>query len=334
MPEPPTHHEPAGAIEAFAAMFRAVSAIPLVGDPARAAEIYRDFDAWSRHFLAGSPPPGVRLAAPGPQWAQAQLFFRERRLAEQAQVQRREREYGALAQDLLGALREVSGAAGEAAGSVDATLGRVQSLLASNAVEQLRAEFAGMATQLRTLMATQRAEFERQLHEMRGRVQAASDSEHRARELGQHVSDLRDALDDARERMQIDPLTGLFNRGAFDAALAHYVELARASGQKLTLVLLDMDHFKRVNDSFGHAAGDAVLRAFGGLLSRAFTARRRPRRPLRRRGICGAAVRQRRLAGRAPDGRRVRAPARAAPARTRRRRCVGLLGRLRAAAVG
>lgn len=152
MPEPPTHHEPAGAIEALAAMFQGVSAIPLVGDPARAAETYRDFDAWSRHFLAGSPPPGVRLAVPNPQWAQAQLFFRERRQVEQALVQRREREYGALVRDLLGALRKVSGAAGEAAGSVDATLGRVQTLLAGNAVEQLRAEFAGMATQLRTLI--------------------------------------------------------------------------------------------------------------------------------------------------------------------------------------
>jgi diguanylate cyclase (GGDEF)-like protein len=274
MPEPLPRHDAAGAVEALADVFRAVPAIPLIGEPARAVDTYRDYDAWSRHFLTGAPPPGVRSVADGPQWAQARLFFRERRQAEQTLVQRREREYGALAQDLLAALREVSGAAGEAAGSMDATLDRVQALLASNAVEQLRAEFTGMAAQLRTLMATQRADFERQLHDLRMRVQAAeqaaNDSEHRAQELGQHVSDLRDALDDARERMQIDPLTGLYHRGAFDAALAHYVELAKASGQKLTLVLLDMDHFKRINDSFGHAAGDAVLRAFGGLLSRAF----------------------------------------------------------------
>lgn len=274
MSEFPTHHDPSGAVEALAGVFRAVPAIPLIGDPARAVDTYRDFDAWSRHLLTGAPPPGVESDVAAPQWAQAQLFFRERRHAEQALVQRREREYGALAQDLLAALREVSGAAGEAAGSMDATLDRVQTLLASNAVEQLRAEFAGMAAQLRRLLAAQRADFEHQLHDLRTRVQAAeqaaSDSEHRAQELGRDVSDLRDALDDARERMQIDPLTGLYNRGAFDAALAHYVELAKASGQKLTLVLLDLDHFKRINDTFGHAAGDAVLRAFGGLLSRTF----------------------------------------------------------------
>ena len=145
MPESLSRHEPAGAIEALAGVFRAVPSIPVIGEPAQAVETYRDFDAWSRHFLTGATPPGMRSAVSGPQWAQAQLFFRERRQAEQAQVQRREREYGALAQDLLTALRDMSVCAGEAAGSVHATLERVHGLLASNAVEQLLAFSASKA---------------------------------------------------------------------------------------------------------------------------------------------------------------------------------------------
>jgi diguanylate cyclase (GGDEF)-like protein len=64
-----------------------------------------------------------------------------------------------------------------------------------------------------------------------------------------------------REQAMRDPLTGLYNRRAlvqrFEQELLHQ----RATGQSLTLVLIDIDHFKRINDSFGHATGDAVLRA-------------------------------------------------------------------------
>jgi len=56
-----------------------------------------------------------------------------------------------------------------------------------------------------------------------------------------------------------DRLTGVYNRGQFDVALAHEVERAVRSGDPLTVAVLDLDHFKRVNDTLGHAAGDRVL---------------------------------------------------------------------------
>jgi len=59
-----------------------------------------------------------------------------------------------------------------------------------------------------------------------------------------------------------DPLTGLYNRRFFDEALAQQVEAARRYGRGLSLVLLDLDDFKAVNDTRGHEAGDAVLRGF------------------------------------------------------------------------
>ncbi len=57
-----------------------------------------------------------------------------------------------------------------------------------------------------------------------------------------------------------DPLTGLANRRAFDEALAREAALARRGNRPVSLVLLDVDHFKAFNDAFGHPAGDAVLR--------------------------------------------------------------------------
>lgn len=56
-----------------------------------------------------------------------------------------------------------------------------------------------------------------------------------------------------------DRLTGVYNRGHFDLTLANAAEYSKRSGRFLTVALLDLDHFKRVNDTLGHAAGDAVL---------------------------------------------------------------------------
>lgn len=73
-----------------------------------------------------------------------------------------------------------------------------------------------------------------------------------------------------RERLaRIDGLTALANRRAFDETLAAEVNRANRSGQPLSLVLLDIDNFKQINDRRGHQAGDDVLRRLGALLSRA-----------------------------------------------------------------
>ncbi len=57
-----------------------------------------------------------------------------------------------------------------------------------------------------------------------------------------------------------DPLTGLPNRTSFSDHLANSIELARAKGQKIAILSVDVDRFKDVNDLFGHAAGDALLK--------------------------------------------------------------------------
>jgi diguanylate cyclase (GGDEF)-like protein len=66
-----------------------------------------------------------------------------------------------------------------------------------------------------------------------------------------------------------DPLTGCLNRRGFDQALAREVARALRSGSQLALLALDLDHFKMINDTYGHLAGDEVLRAAGTLLNRA-----------------------------------------------------------------
>lgn len=65
-----------------------------------------------------------------------------------------------------------------------------------------------------------------------------------------------------------DPLTGLFNRRFLDESLARELVRRRRTGEPLVVAMLDLDHFKRFNDTYGHEAGDLVLQAVGGLLLR------------------------------------------------------------------
>jgi diguanylate cyclase (GGDEF)-like protein len=67
-------------------------------------------------------------------------------------------------------------------------------------------------------------------------------------------------LDEVRELAANDPLTGLANRMTFGDALDRELARARRDGGQVTLVMLDIDHFKRLNDTRGHQAGDEVLR--------------------------------------------------------------------------
>jgi len=74
-------------------------------------------------------------------------------------------------------------------------------------------------------------------------------------------------LDLLAKRAMIDGLTGLWNRAYFDQRLASERSLARRADHPLSCLLLDVDHFKQVNDTYGHPAGDTVLRRIAALLA-------------------------------------------------------------------
>ncbi len=74
---------------------------------------------------------------------------------------------------------------------------------------------------------------------------------------------LREAL---RSQSVVDPLTGLFNRRYLETVLERDCRRALRAGRPLTVLMLDVDHFKNVNDTWGHDAGDLVLRELAGLL--------------------------------------------------------------------
>ena len=83
--------------------------------------------------------------------------------------------------------------------------------------------------------------------------------------------ELRDQRDLFSQQSKIDPLTELANRRHFSNALAEASARAARTGGPLTLLVLDLDHFKKINDTHGHAIGDACLVAIAGRLRTLFS---------------------------------------------------------------
>ena len=82
---------------------------------------------------------------------------------------------------------------------------------------------------------------------------------------------LRTDLDKARGDALLDPLTSILNRRGFDQKIAALLHQPLAAGQQHCLVMLDIDHFKKVNDAHGHVMGDRVIQAMGEILRHTVT---------------------------------------------------------------
>lgn len=124
----------------------------------------------------------------------------------------------------------------------------------SGATEQLSS--AKSREQIRTIVAA----LLRSTGEMRDTNKALED---RLTLSKNEISNLQQSLEAIRAESLTDPLTGLGNRKYFDRMIGMAVQSALASGEPLSLLLFDIDHFKSFNDSYGHLTGDQVLRLVG-----------------------------------------------------------------------
>ena len=86
-------------------------------------------------------------------------------------------------------------------------------------------------------------------------------------EMSQRVANRTDALERAlgslKEKASRDALTGLYNRRMMDETLPRLVDRCSVEHRPLSVLMVDIDYFKQLNDTLGHAAGDELLRAFG-----------------------------------------------------------------------
>jgi diguanylate cyclase len=88
----------------------------------------------------------------------------------------------------------------------------------------------------------------------------------RVASMEQEAQSYREHLEEQRQKALVDPLTGLPNRAAWSERLEHEIVQWQQHGNPLLLAMLDLDHFKRINDNYGHLAGDKVLKIIASVL--------------------------------------------------------------------
>ena len=107
------------------------------------------------------------------------------------------------------------------------------------------------------------AEIESLSHEL---VAANQELNNLTRKLNKKNRELQDANATIVELSRTDPLTKLANRRYFETRIEEMVSVARRQSQPLSLIMTDIDHFKKINDSYGHDAGDRVLVGYAELM--------------------------------------------------------------------
>ena len=162
-------------------------------------------------------------------------------------------------QRVLGGIGESAGAAGAHAARYGASLAQLASALVhGDTAPGIEGPGAARNGPVPRKLADVVAEVIADTGTMRSRIGAL---QQRLADSRREIDRLRDEVRRARDESLRDSLTGLANRRAFDQALAACLATPNAAAHGPWLLMSDIDHFRRINDTFGHAFGDQVLKA-------------------------------------------------------------------------
>lgn len=258
-------------LDTLGAVLRAIGENAFDVGETRAATFRGDCEQWVRHIMIGAPKPGETAAAaaspPGPEpaakkepyslerrgWREAQHFVTDYLRQARSNVGSSLGGLKSLVLDSLFSLRRIVAQDTVLDKEINRQLDLLREVAKGDSLESLR------EATLATLNTVSAAITERQRYQ-----------DKQMSTLARQLQAMRDELLDIRRLAEEDPLTGVFNRRAFDQAFEKQVGLATLMGEPLVVLLVDLDHFKQVNDAHGHQAGDHALKMVAQELLRCF----------------------------------------------------------------
>ena len=236
------------ALDTLAGILRSMAEFALEQDGSDIPTFRAAAEAWAKHVTLATAPPGVaeddaKTRKGRREWEGVRRFVRDYCQASAKRV-------GEVTTDLRQVIwvfiRNLSQAFNQDE-EVDSRLcmqiGRLEKLVDANATSDLKREVLDAVGMLKMIIEERSQRQKKQMQV-----------------LGAQVHSLGHELESARRESETDPLTRISNRKAFDEYLARSVEIHQAFGYPMSMMVIDVDHFKEVNDSSGHITGDEVLR--------------------------------------------------------------------------
>jgi diguanylate cyclase (GGDEF)-like protein len=252
------------ALDFMAEMLRILGEHAFDVGPKQAEEIEAFFETWARHLLVGIPPPDrekpngeeadkgpVRRDLPG-----LRRWLSEHRKSESEYVTTSIGDFRDATWAFISGLRRSLTADQSSDRQIGHRMRRLEGAVRNGEPSAIKSEAQQTVALLTEFLSERGARYEDRISEMASRLEG-----------------LRDELDNVRAQAAIDPVTGIFNRSAFDEQIEREVDLATLFGKRGCLLMIDIDHFKWVHDTHGHPCGDEVLKQFAGTLARCFMRR-------------------------------------------------------------
>ena len=228
---------------------------------AEVATFSRQCEAWASHLAIGGPHPNAtgadaNVPAKTRDWAGARRFVARRREDESTYISTSVSNLREVIADLTERLATTLIQDQASDRTLNEQVGRLRAASKLDSVDALRQEVSSVTGLLERLA-------EERNRSLREQVVA----------LDQKVAALSEELQEVKREGSLDGLTRVFNRGAFDRAFRRMHRLGAVSLDPSSLVIVDLDNLKQINDQYGHQGGDEAIRVFADHLVRSFPRR-------------------------------------------------------------